>query len=41
MLALTAPPLRDQVSAPDADRFELCGKACLASAFSIDVENGS
>lgn len=39
MAVLIAPPQRDQVSTPDADRFELCGEACLASAFGIDVES--
>ncbi len=38
MPALTAPPPRDQVSTKDADRFELCGEACLASVFGIEVE---
>jgi hypothetical protein len=39
MPVLTAPAPRDQVSTRDADRFELCGEACLASAFGIDVES--
>ena len=38
MPALTAPRPRDQISTRDADRFELCGEACLASAFDLDVE---
>ncbi len=38
MPALTAPPPRDQVGTRDADRFELCGEACVASALGIDVE---
>lgn len=38
MPVLTAPPPRDQVSTREADRFELCGEACVASVFGIDIE---
>jgi LysM repeat protein len=38
MPALTAPPLRDQVSTKDTDHFELCGEACIAAALGLDVE---
>ena len=38
MLVLVTPPSRNQVGVKDADRFELCGEACLASALGLDVE---
>jgi LysM repeat protein len=38
MLVLVTPPPRNQVGVTDADRFELCGEACLASALGLDVE---
>ena len=38
MPALTAPRPRDQVGTRDADRFEFCGEACLASALDLGVE---
>jgi LysM repeat protein len=39
MPALLAPPPRDQVTAGDADRYELCGEACLASALGLEIES--
>ncbi len=38
MTVLATPPPRNQVGVKDADRFELCGEACLASALGLDVE---
>lgn len=37
MAVLAAPPARDQTAVRDADRFELCGETCLASALSLEV----
>ncbi len=38
MPVLMTPPLRNQVGVKDADRFELCGEACLASSLALDVD---
>jgi hypothetical protein len=38
MPSLVPPPPRDQVTTRDADRFELCGEACLASALGVNTE---
>jgi hypothetical protein len=38
MVVLVTPPSRNQIGVKDADRFELCGEACLASALGLDVE---
>lgn len=38
MAILAAPPVRDQTAARDADRFELCGETCLASALGLSIE---
>ena len=38
MPALVPPPARDQGTTRDADRFELCGETCVASALGLDVE---
>lgn len=38
MPVLTAPPIRNQVTVQDKDRFELCGESCVASALGESVE---
>jgi hypothetical protein len=38
MPVLTSPPIRNQVSTNDRDRFELCGETCVASALGESVE---
>ncbi len=38
MATIAAPPVRDQVTTPDKDHFELCGESCVASALGQGVE---
>ncbi len=38
MAVLTSPPIRNQVSTKDRDRFELCGESCVAAALGESVE---
>jgi hypothetical protein len=38
MPVLTSPPIRNQVTTKDVDRFELCGESCVASALGESVE---
>jgi len=38
MPVLTTPPIRNQVTTKDRDRFELCGESCVASALGQSIE---